>query len=201
MTPPFTEPPTGPAPSWVHSEPHPASTQGISPRFLPRLGTVPADSPPKTPPTKVASVGHRFISQGDKSWRWPHPGRSEPHSHQRHRRLCLPAPPPCTWPSASSSPPGSNSCQSPSHHTSAQEAGKKKCKGYGCFSTCKELPPKFHPTLALTSARTVTWPHPAARKIRECGSGRVSGLILTSKGPSRRHVCSPLSTGQGQGLG
>lgn len=72
-------------------------------RFLPRLGTVPADSPPKTPPTKVASVGHRFVSQGDKSWRWPHPGRSGPHSHRRHRCLCLPAPPPCTWPSASSS--------------------------------------------------------------------------------------------------
>lgn len=54
----------------------------------------------------------------------------------------------------------------------------------GGSATCKKLSPKFCPTLVLTWAGRVREHHPAARKTWECGPGRVSSLILTSKGPS-----------------
>lgn len=53
------------------------------------------------------------------------------HSHQRPRHLCPSSPAPCAWLSVSRPPRGSNCCQSPSHHTSVQEAEKKQRKGQG----------------------------------------------------------------------
>lgn len=83
----------------------------------------------------------------------------------------------------------------PSHLCSGSR--KEEMLFPGGSATYKKLSPKFCPTLVLTWAGRVRERHPAARKTWECGPGRVSSLILTSKGPSSlgwgtlRHKSAP----------
>ena len=118
-------------------------------------------------------------------------------SHRRPRHLC-PAPPPCTWLSVSRSPHGSDCCQSPSHHTSVQEAEKKKCKGQGVLfpgesATFKELSQSSaqHFYSHLLGQTFVIWPHTAARNIGIRGPERISGLarMVRAQKPGMGEPC------------